>query len=153
MWCYSLMNQLLVNIPIIFLCTVKLLKIQACQNENKTSSTDNAVPIYCWSGETVHHMHTQTHTHTLSLWMLTGARFNSSLLSQNRNNSKTQSAPRADDHSWRLQHIWTVKQPIVTGQKKAAAVSVEGFCHNLSTDVKAGVSATLTLFSIGKTTF
>lgn len=109
---YLLMDQHLLNIPIIFLCRFKIIvKIQACQTENKTSSTDNAVPIYCWCGETVHHMHTQTHSHSLNA---DGARFNCSLLSQHRN-IRTQSPQRADD-----QHVRTTNQQFITGQKTAA---------------------------------
>jgi len=59
-------KQNLLNIGlIVFLCTVKSLKIQACRNQRETSSSEITGPIYCCS------THTHTHTHTQLLFTIT----------------------------------------------------------------------------------
>ena len=137
MWCYLLTEHRLLNILlIIFLCTVKLLKIQASLNQKKKkkkSSSDWAVPINIADLEkTVHHMnaraHTYSHTHTLVNVKVNGPAIgpDSTALYHHRtgNNIKTWRSPRgADDHSCRLQHVLT---RFITGHK-TAAVSVEEF--------------------------
>lgn len=74
MWCYLLTELRLLNILlIIFLCTVKLLKIQASQNQKNIFQWLSCTNKYCWSGENcpphertcTQHSNTQTHTHAL----------------------------------------------------------------------------------------
>lgn len=117
------------------------LEIQACQNQNKTSSSDIAVPIYCWSGETVHHMNSRcTHTHTLthelththtqtrSLWKLTGQQWDQIQHFFYYHGTETtlrlDDSPRgADDDVCRFQHVWRVNLQPITGQETAALFS------------------------------
>lgn len=100
---HHLLNDILKFLP----CTVKLLKIQACQDQNKTSSSDITVAIYCWSGNcsprdhACTHSYTHTHTHCGMGLFFT--------VMEHKENLKTKSPHRVGhDYTCWLEHVCRV---------------------------------------------